>query len=518
MRNPKKSSSKRGFLGLIFNRTFIVILLLLVQVGFLFSIVTWLQSYVVYIYGVFIALTFISVVYIINKPGNPSFKLAWIVPISIFPIAGILLYAFIEISPSTKILDKLHQEQIERTKPLLKQSTQTLNQLEIEAPLTAGMAKYISSYGGYPICQNTEVTYFPLGEDKFKEMLVQLKKAKHFIFLEYFIIQNGIMWESILNILKEKAKEGVEVRLMYDGTCSIVLLPWHYPEELAEYGIKCKIFSPIKPVLSTHLNNRDHRKILVIDGEVAFNGGVNLADEYINQKQVYGHWKDTAVMLRGDAVKNLTMMFLQMWNIASRSVEPYEKYLLADGFAGVHSGYVCPYGDSPVDGEHIGELVYLHLLQTAKHYVHIMTPYLILDHEMITEMKYAAKRGVDVHIIMPHIPDKWYAFVLAHSYYPELLQAGVKISEYTPGFVHAKVFVTDDIDATVGTINLDFRSLYLHFECATFMHDVPAVADIETDFQNTLSKSQAITMEDYKNFSLFSRFAGAALKLLAPLM
>ena len=337
--------------------------------------------------------------------------------------------------------------------------------------------------------------------------------------MEYFIVETGVMWNAILDILKRKVDEGVEVRFMYDGMCSISLLPYRYPEKLEKMGIQCKMFNPIKPVLSTQQNNRDHRKICVIDGEVAFTGGVNLADEYINEKERFGHWKDTAVMLKGEAVQNFTMMFLQMWNVSERGKEDYAKYLTPKSLdIRRELGFVLPYADSPFDHENIGEQVYFHLLNHAKKYVHIMTPYLILDNEMVTNLTYTAKCGIEVIIIMPHIPDKWYAFAVAQTYYEELISAGVQIYEYTPGFVHAKVFVSDDDTATVGTINLDYRSLYLHFECGAFLFDLPVIEKIDKDFEHTLAECQEMTMADYRKGSIMQKIYGKALKLLAPLM
>ena len=278
------------------------------------------------------------------------------------------------------------------------------------------------------------------------------------------------------------------------------------------------MFSPVKPALSTTQNNRDHRKILVIDGKVAFNGGINLGDEYINKIERFGHWKDTAVMITGDAVKSFTLMFLQMWNINERNHDDFKKYIHIGVEEQNVKGYVMPYGDSPLDNENVGETVYLDILATAKKYVHIMTPYLIIDNEMMTALTYAAKRGIDVKLILPHIPDKKSAFMLARTYYPELLEAGVKIYEYTPGFVHAKVFASDDVKAVVGTINLDFRSLYLHFECGTFFYKVPTISFIEEDFQATLKKCKQITMEDYHKLNILYKIGGGFLKLIAPLM
>ena len=277
------------------------------------------------------------------------------------------------------------------------------------------------------------------------------------------------------------------------------------------------MYAPIHPILSTHYNNRDHRKILVIDGKVGFTGGINISDEYINRIEKHGHWKDTAVMLEGDAVQGLTMMFLQMWHVSEKNPE-YGKYLERENRDLQTRGFVMPYGDSPFDDELIGEMVYMDILNRAKKYVHIMTPYLIIDQRMLTALCFAAKRGIDVKLILPHVPDKKFAFALAKSHYRELLQAGVKIYEYTPGFVHAKVFASDDEKAVVGTINLDYRSLYLHFECAAFLYQVDEIIHIEQDFQETLEKCQEITLENRKEGTALLRLAGWFLKVLAPLM
>ncbi|MDO4545337.1 MAG: phospholipase D-like domain-containing protein, partial [Bacillota bacterium] len=282
-----------------------------------------------------------------------------------------------------------------------------------------------------------------------------------------------------------------------------------------------KVFSPMKPFLTTHQNNRDHRKILVIDGHTAFTGGVNLADEYINRRERFGHWKDTAIMVKGQATDSFTLMFLQMWNIDEKVKEKYARYLYTGGGheTGMHNGgYVLPYGDSPFDHEEVGEKVYFDILNRAKDYVHIMSPYLILDEETINVLTFAAQRGVDVKIILPHIPDKKYAYLLARTYYEELIREGVEIYEYTPGFIHAKVFTSDDEKAVVGTINLDFRSLYLHFECAAYIWKNPVVTDIEMDFQNTLAQSEKMTLKDCQQYNIIHKFAGRALRLVAPLM
>ncbi len=512
----------RGLFRIIFGRTAFVLLFLAIQIGILFSAFHWLRDYSHIVYGLFVLLSASVVIYIFNEPIDSSFKLAWLVPVSVIPVFGVLLYIFVQVQFQTKWMARRLKNIIKGTEKFLKQEEDVHREIKNLSVRSSRLVDYMSTYAGFPAYRNTFVEYFPLGEDKFARLMEELKKAEHFIFMEYFIIDRGYMWDSILEVLEQKAKEGVEVRVMYDGMCCLMLLPYHYPEELKKRGIRCKMFSPIKPVLSTHQNNRDHRKIVVIDGHTAFTGGVNLADEYINRKVRFGHWKDTAIMLKGDAVKSFTIMFLQMWNITERSGEDFSSYLPKESCrfqpGQEPSGFVLPYGDSPMDRERVGEQVYLDILNQAKRYVHIMTPYLILDDQMKNALIYAAKRGIDVVIIMPHIPDKKYAYLLARTYYPELIGAGVKIYEYTPGFVHAKVFVSDDEKAVVGTINLDFRSLYLHFECAAYIYRNKVVADVEKDYRETLKKCQLITLEDCSRFSWGGRRLGQLMRLIAPLM
>lgn len=535
---------------IIFGRTAFVVLFLLLQIGFLFSCFRWLSNYLVYIYGGMLALTALVVIYILNEKSNPSFKLAWVIPVLVIPVFGTFLYLFVQFQIGTKWINWRLKDVGDETSPYLEQNPVTEKRLKEVSREKANLAIYLKNCGGFPVCQNTSVRYFPLGDAMFPEFKRQLKNARKFIFMEYFIIERGKMWGEILEILEEKAAQGVEVRVMYDGMCCMMLLPYHYPQALEKKGIRCKMFSPIKPTLSTHQNNRDHRKICVIDGHTAFTGGINLADEYINAVERFGHWKDTAVMLQGEGVQSFTMMFLQMWNITERQKENYGKYIYSGGESSGDAGqgkegaekpeadkyssqydfsqntendrpelgFVIPYGDSPLDGENVGERVYMDIINQARDYVHMMTPYLILDNEMVTALTFAAKRGVDTVLMMPHIPDKKYAYLLARSYYPELIEAGVKIYEYTPGFVHAKVFVSDDETAVVGTINLDFRSLYLHFECGVWIHKNPVVDAIEEDFQETLKKCRQVTLEDCRHYPFLPKFAGRMLRLIAPLM
>ncbi len=506
-------------LRIAFSRTAIIVVALLLQLFVFFASFYWLKDYSTVVYAAFVLLGAVTVVHILNEENNASFKIAWIIPVLVIPVFGTVLYIYINLQPGTKRIHKKLTKIEDEIRPYLAQNEETVQELQEQSAGEKGIADYLYHADNYPVYAGCKMKYYPIGEAKFADMIEQLKRAEHFIFMEYFIVEEGIMWNTILEILKRKAAEGVEVRFMYDGMCAFDLLPYSYPKKLQKYGINCKMSNKIRPFVSTIQNNRDHRKICVIDGQVGYVGGVNLADEYINEKERFGHWKDTAVLLRGDAVQSLTMIFLQMWDVDMRGVEPYGKYLTkkADTL-NEKLGYVIPYADSPFDHENVGEEVYFHILNHAKKYVHIMTPYLILDNEMLTTLIRAAKSGIEVIIIMPHIPDKWYAFAVAKTYYKELIEGGVQIYEYTPGFVHAKIFVSDDDTATVGSINLDFRSLYLHFENGVFIYDNPEVQKVEEDFQNTLAKCHKVTVTEVRNRGILMKTAGQVLRLVAPLM
>lgn len=513
-----KKKGLKGVKTIIFGRTLIVVFAFLVQFALIIASFIWLRDYSFYIYAGFVVLGVLVLLHLFNSRGNPDFKLVWMIPVTVVPVFGALFYLYINSQPGTRMIYQRLQYLGKFTKQYVTQKEKVKKDLEQKSPQMGHLASYLMEYGTCPVYEHTLVTYFPLGDEQFPAMLKELEKAEKFIFMEYFILEEGYMWNTVLELLKKKVREGVEVRVMYDGMCVLALLPSFYPKILEKEGIQCKMFAPIKPFFSPHYNNRDHRKILVIDGRVAFTGGTNLADEYINKKERFGHWKDTAVMLKGEAVERFTFMFLEMWGVSERGDLEYEPYRTPKDMQMPNDGYVIPYDVMPYGYERTGKQVYLDILNTAQRYVHIMTPYLILDSDMITALTFAAKRGIEVIIIMPHIPDKIYAYVLARSYYEELLLAGVRIFEYTPGFIHAKVFTSDDTKAVVGSINLDYRSLHLHFECAAYLFRNQAVAQAEADFQDTLKKSQEITVEDCRNYPLGRRMAGKMLRLIAPLM
>jgi cardiolipin synthase len=507
--------SKTGLIRVIFSRTGLALLCLLGQALVLLAGFLWFERHTFSIISGHRLIAVFMAIYLINTPMDPTAKLTWLLIIFPLPIFGALLYLFTRSEWGHRTM-KARLTQIQReNRHALRQDSQVLEALKIADPGAAAMVNYVSRSGCYPVYSGCDVTYFPLGEDKFKVLLEELEKAEKFIYLEYFIVGEGLMWGKILEILARKAKQGVDVRMMYDGSCEFSLLPRSYPRQLEKLGIRCKVFSPVHPFVSTHYNYRDHRKILVIDGHTAFNGGINLADEYINHVSRFGHWKDTAVMVRGEAAESFTLMFLELWNLTGRSqnpMPPMPKHIPSG------QGFVMPYADDPLDGEKVGKQVYIDLLNRARRYAHIMTPYLILDAELEGALIYAARRGVEVTLLLPGIPDKKTPYAIAKTYYRRLLNAGVRIYEYTPGFVHAKVFVVDDREAVVGTINLDYRSLYHHFECATYLHSVACIPEIEADFQETIAKGRLVTRETIRTEKITVRLTGWIMKLVAPLM
>lgn len=502
----------------IYGRTVIIMLAFLAQLLLLVLGYFLLRNYSFLFYAFFVAISAVTIIYIFNTRGNPDMKLSWMFPIAIFPVFGAIFYVTIIMQPGTKVMYNRLKGLAKYTEQYVTFDKEVWDKIRTESPNMGQMAHYLYHCDNSPVYENTEIKYYRLGDEQFPDMLEELEKAKKYIFMEFFIVSEGHMWGTIHEILKRKAQEGVEVRFMYDGTDVLFNLPNSYPKTLEAEGIRCKMFAPIKPIFSPHYNNRDHRKILVVDGRVAFTGGINLADEYINEKLRFGHWKDTGVRLRGDAVERFTYMFLEMWNVSERNQDTYEKYRRPADVAMPTDGYVIPYSVMPLGPERVGERVYMDIINTAHTYVHIMTPYLILDYQMIMALKYAAKRGVEVIIIMPHVPDKRYAFDLAKTYYNELLEAGVRICEYEPGFVHAKVFVSDDTKAVVGTVNLDYRSLYHHFECGVVMYRNSQVAVIEQDVQDTMGKCIEITTEDYKKMKAKDKLIGRVMRIVAPLM
>ena len=506
---------------LLLGRFSIVALTIVLQFGWLVLVMYRFSYQFTYANLAIRLMAVILVLEIVNKWTNPANKLSWTFIILLSPMVGLMLYTTFGRSELTKKTERRLDTIVKEVGAYFYQTPEIKEDLERKDKAVLGQSKYINDWGGYPIYRNTQTKYYRSGEEMFPDMLKELEKAEHFIFLEYFIIEEGIMWNTILDILEEKVKLGVDVRVMYDDVGCIFNLPSHYADSLRKKGIKCVVFNRYIPVFSTVFNNRDHRKILVIDGNAAFTGGINFADEYINEKQRFGYWKDNGVRITGKAVYSMIQMFLQMWNAFAPEKEKldYEKFSLEEValLPEKERGIVLPYSDHPLDSEFVGESVYINLINSAQKYIYFFTPYLIIDNEVVTALILAAKRGVDVRIITPGIPDKKMIFLVTQSYYPQLVEGGVKIFQYRPGFVHAKCAVCDDKIATVGTINLDYRSLYLHFENGLFLYDCHTVMAIKQDILDTLEDCNHITEEMCKKNMFFLLLQGI-LRIFAPLL
>lgn len=506
---------------LLFHRVGIMAVLIVLQLGFyIFALATLRGSrYYNLVNWLFLLLSILVVLWIIGSTSNPGYKISWILIVMGLMPFGSLAYLLL----GGNHLSRFNQRRLRIMERKIGQylgeecdKSSFLTQLV--GSDASCMARYLERKAHCPVYGNTKSRYYPLGDDCYSDILSALWAAERYIFIEYFIIEEGKLWNSVLDILREKAAQGVEIRVIYDDIGSMFTLPSDYPARLERMGIHCRVFNRILPVVSLRQNNRDHRKYMIIDGKVAFTGGINMADEYINIKPRFGHWKDAAIRLEGDAVWSMAVSFLSMWDFTRSQEEDFQPYRPAPAPGGLSEGYIQPYQDCPWDNEAVGLSVYLNLINRAKRYVYITTPYLVIDYSLTMALTTAAKSGVDVRIITPHIPDKKSVFEVTRAYYPELLAAGVKIYEYRPGFIHCKNFVVDDCYATVGTVNLDYRSMFLHFENGVLLYGSPAVLDIRDDFLDTQEKSMPVTQEHCAAVPLYRRLVRDILRVFAPLL
>lgn len=510
----------------LFSRIVLVSLGIAVQLAWLFLIVFNLSSYYLPIAFFFSLISLAAVVYIINRPGNPQVKMAWIVPILVFPLFGGIIFFISGGKRPKKKLRRALEESEELVSEYRVRGLQ-LTSAEESAASTPRADRYLEGQchylvsNGFPVFDNTDATYYSDCRAGWERLLSDLETAERFIFMEYFIVRPGVMWDAVLEILKRKAAAGVEVRLIYDDVGSISYVPRDYHKQLEAMGIHCIAFNPYRPIYAVVMNHRDHRKITVIDGNLGYTGGVNFADEYIGEEERFGEWRDNILRLEGEGVRSMTLLFLQMWN-ANRPTDGKEKIaaFMPDPVrsAAVRCpGWVQPYGDSPVDSEILAENVYLNVINQAVDYVYIYTPYVVIDYEMTRALSLAARRGVDVRLVVPAIPDKKTVYHLTKSYFPELLENGVKVYRFTPGFVHSKVFLADDRQAVVGSINLDYRSLTLHFENACMFIDHPVIPAVKADFEETLPRCQPVAPKERRFNMLYELYLGL-LRLFAPLL
>lgn len=505
------------FFNIVFGRILYTAMFVILQLSAIVVMFLFFSEKFAYFYIFSILVSIIVLFHLIYKNGNPEYKLAWVIPILIFPIFGGFLYLVFSKNRVNERMTKRLNDLDGYYKDSVNTDDVPLETLK-SSPSAYLQSKYIYNTAHTMPSQSTKTEYIPIGEDYFNKIMADIKNAKKFIFLEFFIIEEGYMWDNVLEVLKQKVAEGVEVRLIYDDFGCMLKLPQNYNKRLESYGIKTIVFHRFNNIFTPSFNNRDHRKILIIDGMISYTGGINLADEYMNKIHPYGHWKDTAIKLTGVATWDFTVMFLSLWNSLKNDKEDFSKYspdiLTINEIE--NDGFVQPFTDIPLDKHDISKNVYLNIINKAEKYVYITTPYFIIDNTMLEALCNAATSGVDVRIVTPKIGDHKYIHFLSRSYYETLIKYGVKIYEYTPGFIHAKNLVCDDKYAIVGTVNLDFRSLYLHYECAVWMYLSSAVADIKADFDKLFEVSENIL--EPKRHNLFARIIISILKAFAPLL
>ncbi|MBE6599297.1 MAG: cardiolipin synthase [Ruminococcaceae bacterium] len=520
----KKRMTVKKLLKLMFSRVVIVGIMILLQFLMLLAVVLQFAeySYIFYVVGSICSVVVLCHI-IANGDIHESYKTAWGIVVVLMPFFGAVIYYIFSGNKLSKRIKRKMGAITSMTRTSVEDKQDVLDELKQRDIHAERQAAYIKNVSLCPPYKNTDVVYYPTGEALFEPLLCELEKAEKYIFMEYFIIAKGQMWDRIHDILRRKAAAGVDVRVIYDDMGCIMTLNNKFPKELEAEGIKCRVFHKFVPILDARQNNRDHRKICVIDGVTAFTGGINIADEYINALDRYGYWKDNTVMLKGEAVWSFSVMFLTMWDYLSgtpdgkrgqfASFHPTaEEYAEYKG-----EGFVQPYTDNPLDNVPLGKNVYMNLLYNAHDYVWIMTPYLIIDEQITQALCSAAHSGVDVRIIVPGIPDKKIVYETTKSYYPTLLANGVRIYEYTPGFVHAKTFVCDDLYATVGSVNLDYRSLYLHFECGAWMYKTPCIEQIKTDFESAFSECREVSLESCR-VNFIRGLYRSVLDILSPLL
>lgn len=513
MRTEERTNVKNSVGRLIF-----VLLALLIQIVWLYSLFSSLNEYSALINLICSVSVLVLVLRIYGRHENSAFKMPWIFLLLTFPLPGLFLYILFGRKNVTRRMRVRFEEIDPKLLSEIRQDPAVMKRLEQKDFAVANQCRYIHNFSRYPVYQNTAVRFFPDALDGFDAQLAQLSQAEHFIFMEYHAIEEGKSFARLKAVLADRARHGVEVRVLYDDIGSAGFLDFGFIKRMEAAGIQCRVFNPVVPVLNFFMNHRDHRKITVIDGKVGFTGGYNLADEYFHITHPYGQWKDTGIMLQGEAVEALSVMFLEMWNAMKKTDTDYSKYLPKYRYDSSPDSFIQLYADSPLDGEPLGENVYLNLIENAERSLYVTTPYLIISDEMARALTLAAKRGVDVRIVTPGIPDKKLIYKITRSYYAGLVQGGVRIYEYTPGFLHAKQLICDGRAATVGTINFDYRSLYHHFENGAFLYGFPAVKEISRDFEAIFSVSHEVTQQYKEGRNTALRVAQCVLRLFAPLL
>lgn len=511
-----KRSVKNGIIRMV-----VALLCVLLEIAAIMTLAARFSGYAKWFSGAARLLALVLVLLIYNEQKTSTMKTPWIILILISPILGTTLFLLIGLNGHTRRMKKRYEKIDRALFPNLTQDADVQGELRAISWPAANLSAYLTRYSSYPLYKNTDIEYFDEAAKALRAQKEELKKAQKFIFMEYHAIENAETWHGIEEILEERVRAGVEVRVIYDDMGSISFITTDFAKRLEAVGIRCRVFNRFGLGLNVFLNNRDHRKLTVIDGRVGFTGGYNLANEYFNLTHPYGYWKDTGVKLTGAAVRNLTVTFLEMWNAVredDEKDETFRKYLPEIRYTARENAFVQPYADSPMDNEQVGENVYISIAEGAEHYAWFITPYLILTDEMIHAFGLAAKRGVDVRVITPGVPDKKIIYSVTRSYYNTLTRNGVKIYEYTPGFCHCKMSVSDDKVAVCGTINLDYRSLYHHFENSCLYMNCQAVRDTKADFDATLLACRDVTEQYTTGRSRILRIGQLILRLFAPLL
>ena len=509
---------KRHILGKVFSRTTLILALFLLQIALLtFVLIYYSKQFYTYFF-IHQLISIVLLAFLLAQDTDQTYMIALIITILFMPFLGSLIYIFVRIDIVPHLFKKSYRKEIENNKHLLDKNLNISKEFNKKDARFAGLANYLQNKTYFPTYKNNDLKYYKVGDLALDDILQSLSSAKKFITLEFFIVKDGIFWQEVLKILKQKAKEGVEIYFLYDGLNEMFNVSRRLPKRLKQFGIRARVFAPAKSPYPHRENYRNHRKSIVIDGEVAFVGGINLADEYINQEERFGHWKDAVLRVKGDSVNSITVMFFTMWNLRNRNPIDPKTFIVDNHKSYERNNFVVPYGDSPFSKETIAYNVYLEIINKATDYVYICSPYLILTREFTNAIEYASRRGVDVRILMPGIPDKKIPFLVARTYYKELIKSGIKIYEYTPGFSHSKLFVSDDVVSTVGSSNLDFRSFFLSFENGIFCHDEKLAKNIKNDLLATFKKSELITLKKYKTISKWNKIIGLIFRIFIPLL
>lgn len=502
------------FLKLLFSRYLIISILFVLQVGLIWLMIGIIQNYYWWVRLGFYTIELFIFFHIMNKKEAPEFKIPWIILFFIFPIVGLIIWIFFRNHNLKRSHLKRLQDMDLKFKPYFEITDEERKEMSLDISDYKNHFDYLEKVNHYKAYKNSHIEYFKVGEEYFKDMISEMKKAKEFIYIEFFIIHRGKLFDEIHEVLKEKVRQGVDVRILLDDIGSAGYMNHFYMQKLRKEGIKVHAFNKVIPIMSGIYNNRDHRKIVIIDHNCAYTGGCNLADEYANIISRFGHWKDTGVKIKGMAMNNLIALFISLYQLEVKEKLDYEKLLNYNYETYNEGGYIMPFGDGPRPfyNELIGEGNYLNLINKAKKTIYISTPYLIPTHSLISAIRNAAIRGVDVKIMLPGIPDKKIPYQMAKSYFKYLVDAGVKIYLYKPGFNHNKCVLVDDEIAFNGTINFDYRSLVHHFECGVLMVKTPCIEDIKKDFEETFNQSVLVT-NPKRSFGLLLSLAN----LFAPL-